>query len=97
VQPIFNGKCVGCHAGAGAPFGLDLTEGNSFGKLHSLNFIVPGNDDPTAPGNVMLNQVTTNQMPQGCNPTPTPPGSYYTCLTPTDIAVLKAWVKSGAN
>jgi hypothetical protein len=93
VQPIFNGKCVGCHFGglnaAGHP-PLDLTEGHSFTALHLK---VQG----TVAYDVMLQQVTTNQMPQNCNPTPAPPGSYYTCLTPADIGLLQQWVNFGAN
>ena len=37
------------------------------------------------------------QNPLNCNPSPTPPASYYTCLTPTDITNIKAWIKNGAN
>ena len=33
IQPIFNSNCIRCHAGAGAPLGLDLSEGVSFSNL----------------------------------------------------------------
>ena len=36
IQPIFTAKCTGCHAGASAPKGLDLTAGKAY------NDIVPG-------------------------------------------------------
>jgi hypothetical protein len=33
IQPIFDANCTGCHAGAGASGGLDLSAGNSYASL----------------------------------------------------------------
>jgi len=51
IQPIFNGKCVGCHIaamGAQQP-GFPLTEGASYSQLVPGR-VVPGNDDPEMRG-----------------------------------------------
>jgi mono/diheme cytochrome c family protein len=33
VQPIFNGRCIGCHSGSSAPQGLKLDSANSLSNL----------------------------------------------------------------
>jgi hypothetical protein len=101
IQPIFNAKCTACHAGAGAPQGMDLTTGNSFGmivnvnshELPSMKRIKP-ND---VPNSYLVHKVEGTQgavggsgakMPQGC--------SGASCLTATQISDIKAWINAGA-
>jgi hypothetical protein len=109
IQPIWNGKCVTCHiTGGSAPF--SLVDGISFGELVPGE-VVPGNDDPNAPGNALLKRLSFtdprspnfnpnsgSRMPQGCVVPPTPPGpGQLPCLEQSDIDKIKAWIRNGAN
>lgn len=103
IQPIWNGKCTSCHSGgAGAPQGLDLTSGNSFGLLVDVN----ANELPSmkrikandVANSYLVHKVEGTQgsvggsggkMPLGCSGT--------ACLTATQISDIKAWINGGAT
>jgi hypothetical protein len=105
IQPIFNGKCVGCHI-AGGPAPFPLTEGVSYNALLPGR-VVPGNDDPAAAGNTLLRRTTavapgSGRMPPNCFrapelPNPALPNGTLPCLSQVDIDKLKAWIRSGAH
>ncbi|MDI3259398.1 MAG: hypothetical protein QJR02_06850 [Sinobacteraceae bacterium] len=95
---VFTPICTQCHAGAGAPQGLDLSQGKSYGNLVN----VPSNEVPSflrvAPGdpnNSYLIQklegtaAVGQQMPDGC-PVTRP------CLDSDTIAVIRQWIANGA-
>jgi len=103
IQPIWDANCVGCHTGgAGAPQGLDLTNGNSFGLLVNVNSKelpsmkrIKAND---VANSYLVHKVEGTQasvggsggkMPLGC--------SGATCLSATQINDIKAWINAGAS
>lgn len=100
IQSIFNGKCVACHVTDGAAGFLELTVGNSYNNLIPGR-VVPGNDDPSAPGNTLLARVTepvpAQRMPPDCFRAPEPPNGNLPCLSQADVDKIKAWIRSGAN
>lgn len=98
IQPIWNGKCVGCHiAGGGAPAGLPLTQGNSWDTLVPGGKVIPGDD--TA-GALILRTTAANpnsRMPPDCFRAPEPDNGELPCLLQSDIDRIRAWIRSGAN
>jgi hypothetical protein len=100
LQPIWNGKCVVCHVSSTSTFVPSLTQDLSYPRLVPGR-VVPGNDNPAAAGNILLQRITGvgpgNKMPLGCIPPPTPPGpNQLPCLEQSDIDKIKAWIRSGA-
>jgi Carboxypeptidase regulatory-like domain len=106
IQPIFNGKCVGCHVVKGPGAFMPLTEGVSYDELVPPPpppdaRVVPGNDNPAAAGNTLLLRTTettpgTDRMPPNCFRAPEPPIG-LPCLSQVDIDKIKAWIRNGAN
>jgi hypothetical protein len=101
IQPIFNGKCVGCHIVGGQANFLPLTEGASYTGLVPSR-VVPGNDDPAAAGNTLLRRTTAaapgpGRMPPNCFRAPEAPNGNLPCLSQVDIDKIKAWIRSGAH
>jgi mono/diheme cytochrome c family protein len=99
LQPIWNGKCVACHVTGGLAGFLPLTEGASYGGLVP-SLVSPPNDNDNS--GTLLQRITGvgpgNKMPLGCIAPPTPPGpGQLPCLESSDIAKIKAWIRSGAN
>src|SRR2546425_8033626 len=93
---VFSVSCAlsGCHTGAGAPFGLRLDLGFSYGNLinvpsprdSNLIRVVPG--DPDASFLIQKLQGTQtlgNRMPDG--------GPYLTTAT---VNVIRQWIQDGA-
>lgn len=92
---VFTPRCTGCHAGAGAPVGLRLDEGNSYallvgvasGEQGSLQRVAAGN-----PNNSYLIQklegtaAVGGRMPLG--------GPFLDTAT---IAVIRQWIADGAR
>jgi hypothetical protein len=94
---IFDQRCAlsGCHVGSAAPFGLDLSEGKSFGNLvnvpsgevTNLDRVEPGDPDRSylmikiegGPG--MVGQ----RMPFGQDP-----------LSAEEIQAIRDWIANGA-
>jgi hypothetical protein len=60
VQPIFNDKCVRCHTTEAIP--PDLSSGNSYASLTSLNLVNTGN--PT--GSVIYKKMNGGSMAAYC-------------------------------
>jgi hypothetical protein len=94
---VFSVSCAlsGCHTGAGAPFGLQLDPGFSYGNLidvpsprdSNLIRVVPG--DPDASFLIQKldgTQTLGERMPDG--------GPYLTTAT---INVIRKWIQDGAQ
>jgi hypothetical protein len=100
IQSIWNSKCVACHVVGGQATFLPLTEGSSYGGLVPGR-VVPNDDNPTTPGNTLLQRTTANapgnRMPPNCFRAPEPPNGNLPCLPQVDIDKIKAWIRSGAN
>jgi mono/diheme cytochrome c family protein len=82
VLPILQGRCVSCHAGPGAPRGLDMTSYSSL-MAGAANgpVVVPGNPD----GSPFIQMILQGTMPKS-GPK----------LLPKQIQTLSDWVKAGA-
>jgi hypothetical protein len=95
---IFNSNCAisGCHLGSSAPFELDLSEGNSFGKLvNTSSQEVPSllRVKPDDPDNSYLvikiengPNIVGQQMPLGRPP-----------LSQEQINSIREWILDGAK
>jgi hypothetical protein len=99
IQPIWNAKCVACHIAGGPASFRPLTEGLSYNELVPA-MVVPGNDADTA--GELLRRITgvgpEALMPQNCVAAPALPGpGQLPCLTQSDIAKIKAWIRNGAQ
>lgn len=97
AQEIFTQSCArsGCHLGASAPFGLDLSEGEAFGntvgvrsqEVPDLFRIEPGNPDAS----YLIQKVQGDpdivgqRMPLGEAP-----------LSDSQITLLRDWITAGA-
>ncbi len=101
IQPIFDAKCIACHAGASPPQGLKLTSGSSFGMLVNVN----SNELPSMkrikPNDVsnsyLIHKVEGTQGAVGGSGSKMPLGcSGSSCLTAAQINDLKAWINAGA-
>lgn len=91
---VFTPYCTGCHAGAGAPLGLRLTEDASYAAIVNqpsveqpqLKRIAPGNPDAS----YLLQKVSGTAAVGGRMPLGGPP-------LPSDaIAALRQWILDGA-
>lgn len=96
-ETIFTPTCAtaGCHVGAGAPDGLDLSAGMAYAdtvnvasvQMSSLLLIEPGNpDDSYLVRKVEGVGIVANRMPLGAAP-----------LTAAQIALIRDWVSAGAE
>ncbi|MCI0342735.1 MAG: hypothetical protein L0216_16605 [Planctomycetales bacterium] len=99
VQAIFSARCTGCHAGAFAPFGLDLTTGNSRGNLVNVQSgqvapdlcVRPGNSATGAGGSYLVEKVKLASPRQGLQMP-----RFGTPLTAAQIRLIEGWVDWGA-
>lgn len=94
---IFNQNCAlsGCHLGASAPFGLDLSEGQAYGNTvgvpsqerPELFRIEPGNPDASYLVHKIEGgpDIVGSRMPLGRAP-----------LGADEIALVRAWIAAGA-
>lgn len=93
-EHVFTPICTGCHAGAGAPLGLRLTEDAAYAALvnapsvevPSLRRVAPGN--PAA--SYMLQKISGTAAVGGRMPLGAPP------LSPDMIAAIQQWIADGA-
>jgi len=91
---IFTPVCTGCHAGASAPRGLRLDEGNSFALLvgvpssqvPSLQRVQPGN----AENSYLVHKIEGRAAVGARMPLGGPP------LSQADIDLIKQWIVAGA-
>jgi hypothetical protein len=101
IQPIFDAKCIACHAGASAPQGMELTAGVSFNMIVNVNSHELPSMKRIKPNDVahsyLVHKVEGTQgavggsgvqMPKGC--------SGATCLSAAQINDIKAWINAGA-
>ncbi len=93
VQRIFNASCTQCHAGAGAPEGLVLTEGEMLGavvnaastEVPELKLVAPR--DPES--SYLYQKTRGDESIQGsAMPLAGPP------LSDEDLETLRAWIRS---
>uniref|UniRef100_UPI0040488350 hypothetical protein n=1 Tax=Mariniflexile sp. TaxID=1979402 RepID=UPI0040488350 len=82
IQPIFNANCVSCHPSDALP---DLSPGNSYTSLLSMEGIVPGDAD----GSELMEML--NFDPEADNPMP--PGG---AMSSKNINLIRDWINQGA-
>ncbi|NND70843.1 MAG: hypothetical protein HKN43_04635 [Rhodothermales bacterium] len=95
---IFDNSCAvsGCHAGGGAPWGLDLSASNSYANLVNAtagskpgsNRVSPGDADNSYLVQVLegTNGITVPQMPLGRD-----------ALPDEQIQAIRDWINAGAE
>jgi Ca2+-binding RTX toxin-like protein len=95
IQPIFSGKCIGCHNESSAPHGLILAEGHSYDLLvnvaskevPSLKRVEPGDPDNSyLVQKVEGTAAVGGRMPLGRAP-----------LTEAQIDLIRQWISEGAD
>ncbi|PIR31051.1 MAG: hypothetical protein COV38_02600 [Bdellovibrionales bacterium CG11_big_fil_rev_8_21_14_0_20_38_13] len=96
-------RCIGCHAGSGAPMGLDMsTPDKAFenlvgkpavqgGVFGGVNRVTPGNSNPSASYIIAKLQASPDQRVGDRMPRGGP------FLTEGEINQVKAWIDAGAN
>jgi hypothetical protein len=91
---VFTPRCTGCHAGASAPMGLRLDEGNSYALLVGVASAEQGSLQRVAagrPDDSYLIQKLEGRAAVGAR---MPFGGPY--LDDATIAVIRQWVAAGA-
>jgi len=91
---VFTPTCIGCHSGANAPQGLQLTAGNSAANLINVPAprdptqirVIPGNPD----GSLLIQKLEGTATLGARMPLGQPP------LDPSTIAVIRQWITNGA-
>jgi hemolysin type calcium-binding protein len=95
IQPIFNGRCIGCHSGSSPPQGLKLDAANSFANLvnvashevPSLKRVKPGDPDNSyIVQKIEGTAAVGSRMPLGGSP-----------LSADQIGLIRRWISEGAN
>jgi len=95
IQPIFSGRCIGCHNVATAPQGLVLDADNSYAHLvnvaskevPSLLRVKPGDPD----NSYLVQKIEGTAAVGGRMPLGRPP------LDPEVIVLIRRWISEGAN
>jgi hypothetical protein len=86
----------GCHGDAGAPFGLDLSEGEAYANLVGVAAAELPAHDRVDPGNAddsyLFMKITADPRIQG---DPMPPGT--TRLSTQRVQLIHDWIEQGAN
>lgn len=101
VQSIFTSKCTtACHSGGSPAAGLDLSDGQAFKELVPVKSTQTPSQLQVAPGDFSASYLYqkviaggaiasgTKRMPPDC--------SGDTCLSSSQIDVIKAWITAGA-
>ena len=95
---VFTPICAQCHAGASAPQGLQLSQGEAYAMIvgvasqeqPALKRIAPGDPDNSyLVQKIMGTAAVGAQMPDGCPIT-------QPCLTTATIDLIRQWVSEGA-
>lgn len=104
IQPIFNDNCIICHAGAGAPQGLDLRAQFSFENLVGVESneipsdlrVNPGNSDPCEDGSYLVEKISGCLLGSGMPRVGErmPLGGPF--LSEDEIILIMEWIDSGA-
>lgn len=86
----------GCHSGASAPFGLDLTAGAAWRNLYNVPSAEVPAFDRIEPGNAadsyLFMKITNDPRIQG-DPMP----AFMAPLSSQEIALIETWINDGAN
>lgn len=98
VQPLFSSHCTACHAGAGAPDGLELTAGDAHGhtvgvsaaQLPSMDLISPGDPDDS----YLVHKIQGTHLTVGGAANRMPLGA--AALRPQSIDLIRRWAAEGA-
>lgn len=93
---VFSASCTQCHAGSGAPQGLDLSQGNAYSNLVNvasnevpdLLLVDPGNPDDSY---LMIKLRGGDRMAEGTSKMPLG-GS----LSSDEIDLVSRWIADGA-
>ena len=101
VQPIFTNSCAisGCHTGANAQRGLNLSVGQTYAnvlnvpsrELSTMNLVTPGEPD----NSYLVHKVQGTHLGVGGSGFQMPIGR--SPLTQTEIDLIRAWITAGAN
>ena len=104
IQPIFNDKCIRCHAGAGAPQGLDLQAQFSYDNLVGVESnevppdlrVNPGNSAPCEGGSYLVEKISGCPLGSGIPRIGElmPLGGPF--LSEDEIIVIMEWIDLGA-
>jgi len=104
IQPIFNDNCIICHAGAGAPQGLDLQAQFSFNNLVGVESkevtpdlrVNPGNSDPCEGGSYLVEKISGCPLGSGIPRVGVrmPLGGPF--LSEDEILLIMEWIDLGA-
>jgi hypothetical protein len=95
---IFSPSCAvsGCHLGPGAPFGLDLSQGQTLGNVRDVPSAELPAYDRVEPGNAddsyLYMKVTADPRISG-DPMP----AQGSPLTAGQLDLLRQWIEQGAN
>ncbi len=82
IQPIFEARCVECHSGPDAEWGLDLTSYEGAMKGSDYGPVV----EPGAPAeSLMIKLLVSEDMPGEGEPVP-----------PEELELLEIWIAEGA-
>jgi hypothetical protein len=97
---VFTPNCARseCHVAGSAPFGLELSEGETFGNTVGVASAEQPGFDRIEPGNpddsYVFMKVTADFRISG---DPMPPVGLAPGLTSTQIELLRDWIEQGAN
>ena len=101
VQPVFTQSCAvaGCHIGAGAPQGMDLSLGVAFGmivnvpsgELPSMDRVEPGDKE----NSYLFHKISGTQASVGGSGSQMPLAGC--CLAQDVIVMIGAWIDQGAE
>lgn len=104
IQPIFNSNCIKCHAGVGAPLGLDLRAQFSYDNLVGVKSkevppdlrVNPGNSDPCEGGSYLVEKISGCPLGSGVPGVGQrmPLGGPY--LSDDEISLIMEWIDEGA-
>jgi uncharacterized membrane protein len=89
VKPIVQDKCVGCHKGAKAKGGLDMTSFESIGKgaKKTKKVLEPGKPEKSQFYLVLTVEGKPHMPPKSAKARP----------TEEEIATIKKWIEGGAK
>ncbi|PYP38605.1 MAG: hypothetical protein DMD48_09105 [Gemmatimonadetes bacterium] len=100
VQSVFTGNCIGCHSGAGAPEGMSLASGVSYGlivnvaagEVPALKRVRPFLPDSS----YLVHKIQGTQTSVGGSGGRMPLGCGGTCLPNATINTIRNWILQGA-
>ena len=100
VQSVFTANCVGCHAGAGAPHGLNLVSGSSYALLvgqasaevPAMNRVRSFRPDSS----YLVHKIQGTQSTVGGSGARMPFGCTTNCLPNATINTIRNWILQGA-